>query len=129
MPEPDRATEVQRPPSAAEEAGPRLRGAGALGYSKTRARLNYRGKVDRLWGGIRGLFSVFGIRGTGSALVAGPLAWIAGAMEVVGLGAIGAGLNALGLRRDRVIQRETGPRPDKLLVVGEEQPLTSREPQ
>ena len=114
MPETERAVEVHPPLG---------------GYNKTRARLKYRGKVGRLWGGMRGLFSAFAIPGIGSALVAGPLAWISGAMEVVGLGAIGAGFYAMGIRRDRVIQRETAPQTDKLLTVGTEQPLTSGEEQ
>lgn len=96
-----------------------------VGYYNTGDRMKYWGELGAFWGGIWGPLlgaAFFAIPGVGPVLVAGPLVtWIVGALEgaivLGGVSALGAGLYAIGIPKDSVLQYETAIKGDKFLVL------------
>jgi uncharacterized membrane protein len=99
----------------------------ATAYYSTGDRMMYRGTLGAVWGGFWGMLlgsAAFAIPGIGPVLVAGPLvAWIIGALEgavvMVGLTAIGAGLISIGIPKDSVVKYESALKADKFIVVAD----------
>ena len=97
----------------------------------TREIVSRRGQWERargagaFWGGMWGLLlgaAFFVVPGIGLVLTAGPLvAWIVGALEgavvVGGIGAIGAGLFSIGLRKDSDLRYEVAIKTDRYLLM------------
>jgi hypothetical protein len=97
----------------------------AVGYYNAGDRMKYWGKVGAFWGGFWGLLfgsAFFMIPGLGPILAAGPVvAWIVagleGAVEVGGLGALGAGLYSIGIPKDSVVKYEAALKTDQFVLI------------